>query len=224
MSLAKKKGRGPDLKKRRMSKKSLANLQCNNEHANVCSYMVTYDPKLILPPRKTLLLDDERPFDPDGAPTQVVLEDRDIRQDRWDAWAKREEIRAFDTMLRESGQLSQAATYFHALAKELGCEPKEEEIFWELSPKRRSIHCHFLLTKKCIGTRECFKIGATASATRACRLAKRLNTKFGLFATVNVKVYREENYDTAEAADSDEGHSYLTKGKSSGLYYKQARV
>lgn len=227
MSLAKKKGRGPDLKKRAMSKKSLANLQYNNRHANVCSYMVTYDPKLILPPRQTWFCDDDRPTDPyhhDPATygafenMAAVYELGNAEQESCDAMFKREEIRAFHTMLKESGQLSQAATFFHAVAKELGCQPSEEQIFWELSPTRRSIHCHFLLTKKCIGTRECFRIGATASATRACRLAKRLNPKFGLFATVNVKVYKEENHDATAS------HKYLTKGEKSGLYYKQARV
>lgn len=187
-----------DKKKRKFNEKSRKNLQYKNTSENVASFLCTYDPKLILPPRKT----------------QDLLVGMERSQDDEDDRNKQDEIDAFDSMLSQSGQLSQIATFVHAIRKECGLE-FNGALHWELSPKRRSIHAHFLLYKKCVGTQGVYRINGIATATRFCRTAKTLNKRKGLFATCNIKVYKQENF------TADQDHAYLTKGKKSGLYYRQ---
>jgi len=228
MSLAPapKRGRGKDKCKRKMSQASLANLQYRNDNDNICSYLCTYDVKLILPSRKTNFVDDEWPTEPGeieddafGGPGLDCMKDclvgMELTQDDEDDQHKKEEIKAFHRLLQQSGQMSEASTFAYAIAKQLGCSPAPA-LHWELSPKRRSIHCHYIMTKSAIGVRECFRMNGIACATRMSRLAKSLNKRKGLFATCNVKVYKRENYVYCE--------KYLTKGEKSGLYYNQPIV
>lgn len=213
-----------DKKKRKFNEKSRKNLQYKNTSENVASFLCTYDPKLILPPRRTWFMDHEGPTEPGAIENQPVgsifdsmgnvLVGNHYDQDSWDEEFKTLEIYKFQSMLSQSGQLSQIATFVHAIRKECGLE-FNGALHWELSPKRRSIHAHFLLYKKCVGTRGVYTHNGIATATRFCRTAKTLNKRKGLFATCNIKVYKQENF------TADQDHAYLTKGKKSGLYYRQ---